>query len=342
MGVESRTRSSGRIRRFYDRTAVLTGGRTEGRSAFLSTQPQEASETAASPNATSVEVPSLKFCQSREKVRVVTPSILEALDGKTDDHAAWDVFADWLEEHDDPRAELCRLTLTTEFPNPQLTQDRQRVLTGALQRASAAWFPELETAGLGLVWRQGFVWQATLTPKHAELLLHPAFRFIRELNLTGFEKVEVPPRHQLRTLRCEGAATLPSVPNLDLLVLVQPKEPLKSSVPKGRVLVSDSAAPVHVVPRFGPTDFRSLPADAEEPGSGASDWGCSFKHVGSSLARSNRRLKSCGLCCSEDNVQIFDWLSKFRDERGKSYVFREEIFCRTCGVFTSFELHMED
>ena len=113
-------------------------------------------------------------------------------------------------------------------------------------------------------------------------------------------------------------------------------------MPKGRVLVS-STAPVHVAPRFGPADFRALPPDAKDPGSsGASDWGYSFKHVGSSLARPNRRLKTCGLCSGEDTAQIFDWMSKFRDERGKSYVFREEIFCRTCGVFTSFELHTED
>jgi hypothetical protein len=99
---------------------------------------------------------------------------------------------------------------------------------------------------------------------------------------------------------------------------------------------------VHVRPRFGPADFRALPPHVQDPGGGESDWGYSFKRVGSSLARPYRRLRTCGLCGGEDNAQIFDWISKFRDERGKSYVFREEIFCRTCGVFTSLELHTED
>jgi hypothetical protein len=59
----------------------------------------------------------------------------------------------------------------------------------------------------------------------------------------------VPPRHQLRTLRCEGAAVLPSLPMLDLLVLVNPKEPLKAAVPPRQRILRLCAREAPVRPR---------------------------------------------------------------------------------------------
>lgn len=271
------------------------------------------------------------------------PPILEALDARPDEAATWEVLADWLEETGDARAEFLRLTRDVEFPDPDLPDELHQRLTTAAKAAQSAWFGARDVADLGLVWHRGFISHANVTPKHADLLAHPAMRFVRELNVSGFERFELPLRHQLRVLRCEGVERLPELPPLDLLVLLHPKRvETTGAVPK-RLIVSDSHDPeVHARPRYAPMNFRALPPEIAPGGDGFSDWGGSSRKIGSGIVNRHRRLLACGACGSRDFAQIFDGYWKFKENYSKTYTFREEIWCRDCGVFSFFERHTED
>lgn len=261
--------------------------------------------------------------------------LLEVLDQNPDDTATWDVLADWLEERGDARAEWMRLTRDVELPHPRWTRREQL----ALARAEAAWFPGVDTRALGLGWRHGFVAHASLTPAHLWLLAHPALRFVRELDFSGVETVTLPPRHQLRALRCEGATRLPVLPPLELLVLLRSTATPTGAAPT-RLVMSD-APEVHARPRYGMVDFRALPPQVPGDGDGRDEWRGSLRTFGSSISDPYRRLQRCGACGGGEVAQIFDGCWKFKERDLKTYTFREEVWCRGCGAFTLLE-HVED
>lgn len=267
------------------------------------------------------------------------PPLLEALAATPDDAETWDVLADWLEERGDARAAWMRLTRDVPLPNPV----HAGAYLAALQAAERAWFGDLDVRELGLVWRHGFVELAHLMPKHAALLRHPALRFVRELNLSGFDEVTLPPRHQLRALRCDGAKALPALPPLELLVLLNGAPALTGERPARCVVRARADVELHVRPRYGLVNFRALPAELPAEGDGSDEWRATSRSFGSGISDPHRLLRACGACDGADLAQIFDGFWKFKDsDASKWLTWREEVWCRDCGAFTFLERHEED
>ncbi len=180
----------------------------------------------------------------------MNPQLLEALDAAPEDNGVWDVLADWLEERGDARAEFMRLTRDVEFPGPSLNEAQRKSIDVAFQKAKRAWkLPDKLQAGL--VWRHGFVSRALVREKEAQVLKHPAMRFVQRLSFEG-PLLVLPPRHQLRSLACEeiehgGLLSLEHQPRLRQLMLLNSlgaSPDLLLVEPPETLMVDDAWAPV--------------------------------------------------------------------------------------------------
>lgn len=102
-------------------------------------------------------------------------SRLEALIAAGDDSPeTWAVYADWLDEHGDPRGRLMRLDPATAEHAALVAENWPR------------WFAGASTAAFSqLVWRNGFIDTATIrTPVELPLFSLHVCRFVRELSFT--------------------------------------------------------------------------------------------------------------------------------------------------------------
>lgn len=156
-------------------------------------------------------------------------ALLSLLDKNPDDHTTWDVLADWLEERDDPRAELMRLTRDREFPGPGWSERDTRQLTAALARTRAEWFPFVELHEHQLTWRHGFISTMRLhegAREWARQGAHPAMRYVRDVSLTRFATWEWKHHRHLKRLRCLRLTpgVLEGLPRLDVLLLLSSAE----------------------------------------------------------------------------------------------------------------------
>lgn len=129
----------------------------------------------------------------------VTEELARLIEEAPDDAEAYRVYADWLEEHHDPRATLIRLQMTRaritdrsklEHLETRLVEHfakHREPFFGPLAKVmQAREAPQLE-------WRNGFVYKAELArikrmPMHQfleHLLTHPSGRFLVDLRRTG-------------------------------------------------------------------------------------------------------------------------------------------------------------
>lgn len=267
-------------------------------------------------------------------------ALLAALDENPDDLATWDVLADWLEERDDPRAELMRLTRDMEFPNTSLPPEKQSKLRAAQTRAETAWFGEPLDSWV-VTWRHGFVvrllesfgptWRGHQFGSGDPLLGHPALRFVRELNVANVGHFEPGSVRHLRVLRCSGLkpAGLEAVqlPQLELAVLSQGETRWPAHLPRPRRLLAaplvnldmrvkysalrEWASPVRTL---APRDFRER----------------TFTIAGRAIAR-------CAACQSTDVRVIAQATSRGHDNGGDFWTDHQEAHCSACGSFTERE-----
>jgi uncharacterized protein (TIGR02996 family) len=110
-------------------------------------------------------------------------AFLAAIQADPDDPTARLVFADWLEDHGDPRAELLRLGVALE-PVRDNPQERQAValrrqLTAWQKRYLAAWLPA-KPAGLSIQLDRGLMTWHVNARKWRTILRKPALRQILE------------------------------------------------------------------------------------------------------------------------------------------------------------------
>ena len=175
-------------------------------------------------------------------------ALLSLLDKTPEDHTTWDVLADWLEERDDPRAELMRLTRDREFPGAGWKASETRQLTAALERTRAEWFPFVEVNKHQLTWRHGFITTMRLHDGEQEWArrgAHPAMRYVRDVSLTRFASWDWKQHRHLKRLRCSRLtpAVLKGLPRLDVLLLLNSAdgEGRLNESPPPKMLIIDQA-----------------------------------------------------------------------------------------------------
>lgn len=148
-----------------------------------------------------------------------------------DDVDTWAVFADWLEERGDPRAELMRLMPPgVTFPSTSPLDPR---IAAVIDAHAPTWFPGLRLAELHLTWRHGFVHAAQVTRRAMgdlspeDFFALPSLRFIQHLTVVGDGLTRalaaLPGLRHLTLLSVRGPelrwlddVTLPAVENLNL------------------------------------------------------------------------------------------------------------------------------
>ncbi|MCE9562755.1 MAG: TIGR02996 domain-containing protein [Planctomycetes bacterium] len=126
---------------------------------------------------------------------------------KPDEIASYAAYADWLQEHDDPRGEFMQVQLTLE--NPSLQKEGRKTLQARerelLDAHETQWLGELtplllqhsphgKGANVGHWWVRGFLAELTvqhLTVSLADLLATaPAARFVRSLRIATAEAAQ--------------------------------------------------------------------------------------------------------------------------------------------------------
>jgi len=85
--------------------------------------------------------------------RTMEQAILDAVVAQPDDPSHWLILADWLEDHDDPRAELVRLTWALQYePNHAEFGTRQVRIQTLLSRGMIPLVPRRLALGFEFVW----------------------------------------------------------------------------------------------------------------------------------------------------------------------------------------------
>ncbi|MEM6927936.1 MAG: TIGR02996 domain-containing protein [Myxococcota bacterium] len=125
------------------------------------------------------------------------PDLVAAIRRAPDDPGGFAVYADWLEEREDPRAELVRRDRPAPEPARRLGPSAPDVFETGLQQHERQFVPPLEPAP-ELGWAHGFVVDATFDgwPGHwtspaelwgvlRRLFGHPSGHFVRRLVFVG-------------------------------------------------------------------------------------------------------------------------------------------------------------